>query len=89
MAQRPFPASFAPDNPARERGGDFYEKNVPRIPLASVTYFITFRCYGTHLPGDARGSFDHVRNGERRYTRPTPRWNDTIGPTCGNPSSHS
>jgi REP element-mobilizing transposase RayT len=26
-----------------------------------VLYLITFTCYGTHLPGDARGSFDHVR----------------------------
>jgi len=23
---------------------------------------ITFTCYGSHLPGDPRGSFDHVRN---------------------------
>jgi REP element-mobilizing transposase RayT len=30
-----------------------YSAAVPENPLA---YFITFRCYGTWLPGDARGS---------------------------------
>jgi REP element-mobilizing transposase RayT len=33
--------------------------NVERIPLA---YFITFRCYGTWLHGDARGSIDRYHN---------------------------
>jgi REP element-mobilizing transposase RayT len=33
---------------------------------------LTFTCYGSHLPGDARGSFDHVRQGERRFLFPTP-----------------
>ena len=30
------------------------------FPLA---YFITFRCYGTWLHGDERGSFDRLQNG--------------------------
>jgi hypothetical protein len=37
-----------------------------------VTYLITFACYGTHLPGDARGSHDHVRQGNRRFIAPSP-----------------
>jgi REP element-mobilizing transposase RayT len=31
-----------------------------------MLYLLTFTCYGSHLPGDARGSFDHLRRGERR-----------------------
>src|SRR5581483_9968184 len=30
----------------------------------------TFTCYGSHLPGDCRGSFDHVRRGNRRFLPP-------------------
>ena len=33
---------------------------------------LTFTCYGCHLPGDIRGSFDHARNGERRFLPPNP-----------------
>jgi REP element-mobilizing transposase RayT len=33
---------------------------------------LTFSCYGSHLPGDARGSFDHVRQGERKFLPPNP-----------------
>ena len=29
------------------------------VPIA---YLITFRCYGTWLPGDARGTIDHLHN---------------------------
>jgi hypothetical protein len=35
-----------------------------------VHLFITFTCYGTHLPGDPSGSFDHIRDGERRFIPP-------------------
>jgi REP element-mobilizing transposase RayT len=35
-----------------------------------VVFLLTFSCYGTHLPGDPRGSFDHVRKGERRFLAP-------------------
>ena len=35
-----------------------------------MTYFVTVRCYGSHLPGDSQGSFDHVRDGERRFIAP-------------------
>ena len=38
--------------------------NDTDIPLA---YLITFRCYGTWLHGDARGSVDRFHN---RYTSP-------------------
>jgi REP element-mobilizing transposase RayT len=38
-----------------------------------VPYLITFTCYGSRLPGDPRGSFDHVRgDGERRWIEPSP-----------------
>jgi hypothetical protein len=33
---------------------------------------LTFATYGTHLPGDPRGSFDHVREGNRRALPPSP-----------------
>lgn len=35
-----------------------------------MVYLVTFTTYGTHLPGDARGSFDHVRRGEHRFLAP-------------------
>jgi REP element-mobilizing transposase RayT len=48
--------------------------NDTDIPLA---YFITFRCYGTWLHGDERGSIDRFHN---RYKSPTippnKRWQD-------------
>jgi len=37
-----------------------------------VLYLVTFTCYGSRLPGDDRGSFDHVRQGERRLLPPNP-----------------
>ena len=37
-----------------------------------MDYLVTFGTYGSHLPGDARGSFDHVRLGERRFFPPKP-----------------
>lgn len=30
-----------------------------------LTYLLTFRCYGTHLPGDARGWVDRARGDHR------------------------
>ena len=30
-----------------------------------MTYLLTFRCYGTHLPGDARGWVDRTRGDHR------------------------
>jgi hypothetical protein len=33
--------------------------------LVVVTYLLTFNCYGTHLPGDVRGSVDRLRGGHR------------------------
>src|SRR5579883_215662 len=38
-----------------------------------MTYLITLTTYGTHLPGDARGSFDHIRQGVRRFLPIEPR----------------
>ena len=35
---------------------DFHESSVP------LAYFISFRCYGTWLHGDDRGSVDHLHN---------------------------
>lgn len=35
-----------------------------------MVYFITFSCHGLRLPGDPRGTRDHVRNGERRWIPP-------------------
>jgi len=43
-----------------------------------MVFLLTFSTYGTHLPGDARGSFDHVRGGHRRFLDPNTafeRWN--------------
>ena len=37
-----------------------------------MLYLLTFSCYGSHLPGDARGSADHARCGERRPLAPNP-----------------
>ncbi len=37
-----------------------------------MTWLITISCYGSHLPGDSRGSFDHVRNGDHRFMPPAP-----------------
>jgi len=43
-----------------------------RFPLA---YLITFRCYGTWLHGDERGSTDRFRNAYgSRHIDPTPSW---------------
>ncbi len=46
--------------------------NEEHIPLA---YLVTFRCYGTWLHGDERGSVDrhHNRYGTR-YIAPNPQW---------------
>jgi REP element-mobilizing transposase RayT len=46
--------------------------NDTDIPLA---YLITFRCYGTWLHGDARGSIDRFRNLYKSpYIEPDKRW---------------
>lgn len=37
-----------------------------------MIFLLTFTCYGSHLPGDSRGSFDHVRRGEPRNWLPAP-----------------
>ena len=36
-----------------------------------MLYLLTFSCYGTHLPGDARGSSDHVRQGTHEFIPPS------------------
>jgi len=38
-----------------------------------MVWLVSISCYGSHLPGDARGSYDHVRQGERGYIPPTPK----------------
>lgn len=42
------------------------------IPLA---YLITFRCYGTWLPGDERGTIDRLHN---QYKKPYKQPNDLL-----------
>jgi len=37
-----------------------------------MVFLVTFVCYGSHLPGDPRGSSDHVRRGHRRFFPPKP-----------------
>jgi hypothetical protein len=37
-----------------------------------MMFLVTMSCYGARLPGDARGSFDHIRQGERRPLAPNP-----------------
>ncbi|HWY68950.1 MAG TPA: hypothetical protein VNX88_09810 [Terriglobales bacterium] len=45
---------------------------MPDIPLA---YLITFRCYGTWLHGDERGSIDrHQNQYQSPYIVPNPNW---------------
>src|SRR5947208_10752548 len=46
--------------------------NDTDIPLA---HLITFRCYGTWLHGDKRGSIDRFHNAYKSpYIEPNPRW---------------
>jgi REP element-mobilizing transposase RayT len=46
--------------------------NDTDVPLA---YLISFRCYGTWLHGDKRGSIDRFHNRyESPYIEPNPRW---------------
>jgi hypothetical protein len=46
--------------------------NDTEIPLA---HLITFRCYGTWLHGDKRGSIDLFHNAYNSpYIEPNPRW---------------
>jgi REP element-mobilizing transposase RayT len=46
--------------------------NDADIPLA---YLITFRCYGTWLHGDQRGSIDRFHDAYKSpYIEPNPRW---------------
>jgi hypothetical protein len=48
--------------------------NDTDIPLA---YLITFRCYGTWLHGDERGSIDRFHNRYKSpYIAPNQRWHD-------------
>lgn len=50
--------------------------NETGIPLA---YLITFRCYGTWLHGDERGSVDKFNNKyETQFLPPTPDWQKFI-----------
>ena len=41
----------------------------------ALAYLITFRCYGTWLHGDKRGSIDRFHNAYKSpYIEPNPRW---------------
>jgi hypothetical protein len=41
----------------------------------ALAYLITFRCYGTWLHGDKRGSIDRFHNAYKSpYITPNPRW---------------
>ena len=41
----------------------------------ALAYLITFRCYGTWLHGDKRGSIDRFHNAYKSpYIAPNPRW---------------
>jgi REP element-mobilizing transposase RayT len=59
-------------SPAREGGvqGHSLRKARTSPHISRVTFLITFTCYGSPLPGDSRGSCDHVRKGERRLLTP-------------------
>jgi hypothetical protein len=41
------------------------ELSLRRPTIFVVTYLLTFNCYGTHLPGDVRGSVDRLRGADR------------------------
>jgi REP element-mobilizing transposase RayT len=58
------------------------EWNDTGIPLA---YLITFRCYGTWLHGDERGSVDRFHNiYDTPFVQPNQRLNDYIADTLKN-----
>lgn len=42
-----------------------------RDHYSPVVFFLTFGCYGTHLPGDERGSVERTRNGRGGYLSPS------------------
>jgi REP element-mobilizing transposase RayT len=71
----PYPAASSPPAPAPpvKAGAHINRReNLLSSNDFSVLYLMTFTCYGSHLPGDARGSFDHVRGGERHELAPNP-----------------
>ena len=55
-------------NPSRDRE----VRGSVRIGVTSMTYLITFACYGCHLHGEETGSVDPAHNG---WTKP-----ETMGP---------
>jgi hypothetical protein len=46
-------------------GFNLAENSLILGALSSLTYLLTFNCYGTRLPGDSRGSVDRARRGDR------------------------
>ncbi len=61
---------------------DFNESGVP------LAYFISFRCYGTWLHGDERGSVDHLHNiyGSPKLPADKNMWNGMLARMKNNPS---
>jgi hypothetical protein len=51
---------------------DTAENNTGVTALFHMVWLVTISCYGSRLPGDQRGSYDHVRQGERRAIPPAP-----------------
>src|SRR5436190_23089117 len=65
-------ASLAIDTTLRALQGGVNMWNDTDTPLA---YFISFRCYGTWLHGDKRGSIDRFNNRYRApYIEPNTSW---------------
>ena len=59
-------------SPGRKAGGRFVREFLAPTNSLLLLLLLTFATYGTHLPGDPRGSFDHVREGNRRALPPSP-----------------
>ena len=68
-----YPSRGAPLNPAVTGGVCSPEKTLSFRHSSIVLWLIAFSRYGSHLPGDARGSFDHARKGERVFQPPNAR----------------
>lgn len=66
-AVQPAPVQPAGSAPPVRAGFKTLRKPVFSPTHSSVLYLVTFTCYGSHLPGDPRGSFDHMRAGGRRF----------------------
>ena len=50
------------------------ERNAALFAHIGMVFLLTLTCYGSDLPGDGRGSFDHARQGNPHALMPGPRF---------------